>query len=121
MTPDRRARLADDQRIQRSVCDLQARRGALRSAAPDWVLVLDREQAVESALVQGIDDGRPGDLPEARDAVAPPADIPRIRTVDRLARPAVPVALLSSARYPLAPGQSVTATMAPPAADTIWT
>jgi len=54
--------------------------------------VLDRQDAVEAALVHGVDQAHPVDLAEAGHAVAPPADVPGVVTLDGLAGPAVVVA-----------------------------
>ena len=66
---------------------------ALGVAAPDRVLVLDRDDAVV-ARPRGArrQDAAPVDLAEARDPVAPPAADPRLPAVDHLAEDAVPVA-----------------------------
>ena len=53
---DRAACLADDERAQRAVGHLEAGLHAILVAAPDRVLVLDREDAVEAALVEGVDE-----------------------------------------------------------------
>ena len=58
--------------------DLEPRLDLLGRAAPDRVLVLDREDAVEPALVQGVHVAREVDLAEPRDPVAPPAHVPGI-------------------------------------------
>ena len=66
----------------------------LRAAAPDRVLVLHREHAVESALVERVDVVAEVDLAEARDPVAPPAHVPRVlRRGSRAAEEPVAVAL----------------------------
>ena len=58
--------------------DAQARLDQLGRAAPDRVLVLDRQHAVEPALVERVDVAAEVDLAEAGDAVAPPAHVPRV-------------------------------------------
>src|SRR3954465_15114026 len=65
-----------DQRSQGAVRDAQAGLDALLGAAPDRVLVLDREHDVEPALVEGVDDPGPVDLPETRHPAPPPAPRP---------------------------------------------
>ena len=50
----------------------------LGRAAPHRVLVLDRQHAVEAALVERVDVAAEVDLAEAGDAVAPPAHVPRV-------------------------------------------
>src|SRR5260221_13256922 len=82
---------ADDERAQRPVRDLEALFHPGLVAAPDRVLVLDRQDAGESALVQGVDDAAPVDVPESGHAVAPPALVPRVFAAERLAEEAVPV------------------------------
>src|SRR3954467_716151 len=81
-----------DQRSQGAVRDAQAGLDALLGAAPDGVLVLDREHDVEPALVERVYDPGPVDLPETRHPVPPPADVPRVGPLHRPTGPAVAVA-----------------------------
>ncbi len=66
----------------------------LGRAAPHRVLVLDRQDAVEPALVERVDVAAEVDLPEAGDAIPPPAHVPRVFLARRgPAEEAVAVAL----------------------------
>ena len=60
------------------VRDPQAGLDPLRAAAPHRILVLDRQDAVEAALVERIHVAGEVDLAETRDPVAPPAHAPRV-------------------------------------------
>lgn len=71
--------------------NLQSGAHAVLITAPDGVFVLDGEDALEPALVKRVHDRAPIDFGEPRDAVAPPADVPRILTADGLT--GVPVAV----------------------------
>ena len=89
------ARHRGHQRAQVGLGDPQALLDLLGRAAPDRVLVLDRQHAVEAALVERVDVAAEVDVAEAGDAVAPPAHVPRVLLAGR--RPpeeAVAVALL---------------------------
>src|SRR3954470_3062132 len=81
--PSGTSRSGHDQRSQGAVRDAQAGLDALLGAAPDGVLVLDREHDVEPALVEHVDNPGPVDLPETRHPVPPPADVPRVGTLHR--------------------------------------
>src|SRR4029079_7361708 len=74
-----------EQRPQRALGDLETELDLVLGAAPHRILVLDREHAVEAALVQRVDQAHPVDLPQASHAVAPPADVPWIAALERLA------------------------------------
>src|SRR5262245_58986590 len=49
-----KTRSADEQGAQGALGDLEADLDLVLGAAPDWILVLDREHAVEAALVEGV-------------------------------------------------------------------
>src|SRR5919112_2582114 len=87
-------RSRDQQRSQGAVGDVEAGADLRVGAAPDGVLVLDGQDAVEAALVQRVHDALPVDLAQARHPVAPPADVPGVGARDRPARPAEAVAAL---------------------------
>src|SRR3954465_10599514 len=88
------SRSGHDQRSQGAVRDAQAGLDALLCAAPDGVLVLDREHDVEPALVERVDDPGPVDLPGPGPPVPPPAAVPRVGPLPRPTGPAAAVAPL---------------------------
>ena len=55
-----------DQWPERPAGDLKARLNPVHGAAPDRILVLDRQNPVEAALVEGVDDPAPVDLESAQ-------------------------------------------------------
>src|SRR5829696_519414 len=68
----------DEKWPQGAVGDLQTGLDPVLRATPDGVFVLDGKDSVETALVEGVDDGSPVDLAEAGDAVTPPPDVPGV-------------------------------------------
>src|SRR3954454_11496566 len=90
--PSGTSRSGHDQRSQGAVRDAQAGLDALLGAAPDRVLVLDREHDVEPALVEGADAPAPVDRPEPRSRVPPPPAAPRVGPLPPPPGPAVAVA-----------------------------
>src|SRR4029453_343990 len=84
-------RLAHDQGPEGPLGDVQPGLDLRFGPAPDRVLVLDRQHALEAALIEGVDHPAPVDLTQPRHPVAPPAHIPGIRPLHRPPRPAVAV------------------------------
>src|SRR6202034_4011274 len=62
--------------------DEQAVKEAAGVPRPHRILVLDGDDPVEADLVESVNDLGPVDGPEARDAVAVPAGVPRVRPVN---------------------------------------
>jgi hypothetical protein len=60
------------------VGDPEAGLDQLGRPAPDRILVFDRQDAVEPAFVERVDVVGEVDLPETRDAIPPPAHVPRV-------------------------------------------
>src|SRR3954466_15462981 len=86
--------LADDQGAKGAVGDVETGVHEVLGATPDGVLVFHGQDAVEAALVEGVDDAAPVDIAQTRDAVAPPADVPGVRPAHGLAGVSVAVAQL---------------------------
>ena len=83
------------------VGDVEASFHSFRRASPHGVFVLHRQHAVEAALVQRVDKPTPVDGAEARHAVAPPADIPRVVARNGLTGPAETVSPVCENLYVL--------------------
>src|SRR3954452_10124036 len=92
--PSGTSRSGHDQRSQGAVRHARAGLDALLGAAPDRVLVLDREHDVEPALVERVDDPGPVGLSDTGPPVPPPADAPGVGPLHRPPGPAVAVAPL---------------------------